>query len=153
MAAITSKQISFSPGGRIIHICSRLRNPGSLLRATCSLQGRMQSKRLKYHHGAHFPDEKTEVKGFDQGHTAKYVKCQNTPRISSVQWLSHVRIFVTPWITACQACPSPTPGVRSNSRSSSWWCHPAISSSAVRFSSCPQPLPASGSFPMSQLST
>ena len=54
MAGITSKQISFSPGGRIIHICSRLRNPGSLLRATCSLQGRMQSKRLKYHHGAHF---------------------------------------------------------------------------------------------------
>ena len=48
-------------------------------------------------------------------------------------------------------CPSPTPGVHSNSRSSSWWCHPAISSSVVPFSSCPQSLPASESFPMSQL--
>ena len=50
-------------------------------------------------------------------------------------------------------CPSPTPGVYSNSCSSSQWCHPAISSSAVPFSSCPQSLPASGSFPMSQLFT
>ena len=47
--------------------------------------------------------------------------------------------------------PSPTPGVYSNSCPSSWWCHPAISSSVVPFSSCPQSLPASGSFPMSQL--
>ena len=50
-------------------------------------------------------------------------------------------------------CPSPTPGVHSNSCPSSWWCHPAISSSVVPFSSCPQSLPASGSFPMSQLFT
>ena len=49
------------------------------------------------------------------------------------------------------ACPSPTPGVHSNSCPSSWWCHPAISSSLVPFSSCPQSLPASESFPMSQL--
>ena len=48
-------------------------------------------------------------------------------------------------------CPSPTPGVYPNSCPSSWWCHPAISSSVVPFSSCPQSLPASGSFPMSQL--
>ena len=48
-------------------------------------------------------------------------------------------------------CPSPTPGVHSNSRPSRWWCHPAISSSVVPFSSCPQSLPASESFPMSQL--
>ena len=48
-------------------------------------------------------------------------------------------------------CPSPTPGVHSNSRPSSQWCHPAISSSVVPFASCPQSLPASGSFPMSQL--
>ena len=48
-------------------------------------------------------------------------------------------------------CPSPTPGVYWNSSSSSWWCHPAISSSVVPFSSCPQSVPASGSFPMSQL--
>ena len=48
-------------------------------------------------------------------------------------------------------CPSPTPGVHSDSHPSSQWCHPAISSSAVPFSSCPQSLPASESFPMSQL--
>ena len=48
-------------------------------------------------------------------------------------------------------CPSPTPGVHSNSHPSGRWCHPAISSSVVPFSSCPQSLPASESFPMSQL--
>ena len=48
-------------------------------------------------------------------------------------------------------CPSPTPKVYSNSCPSSWWCHPAISSFVVPFSSCPQSLQASGSFPMSQL--
>ena len=47
-------------------------------------------------------------------------------------------------------CPSPTPGVHSDSRPSSQWCHPAISSSVVPFSSCPQSLPASESFPGSQ---
>ena len=50
-------------------------------------------------------------------------------------------------------CPSPTPGVHSDSRPSSQWCHPAISSSVVPFSSCPQSHPASKSFPMSQLFT
>ena len=50
-------------------------------------------------------------------------------------------------------CPSPTPRVHPNSCPSSQWCHPAISSSIVPFSSCPQSLPASGSFPMSQLFT
>ena len=48
-------------------------------------------------------------------------------------------------------CPSPTPGVHSDSRPLSQWCHPAISSSVIPFSSCPQSLPASESFPMSQL--
>ena len=48
-------------------------------------------------------------------------------------------------------CPSPTPGVYPNSCPSSQWCHPAISSSVVPFFSCPQSLPASGSFPVSQL--
>ena len=50
-------------------------------------------------------------------------------------------------------CPSPTPGVHPNLCASSRWCHPAISSSVVPFSSCPQSLPASESFPMSQLFT
>ena len=72
--------------------------------------------------------------------------------LSSIQLLSRVWLFATPWIAACQASLSIT-----NSRSlpkpcpSSRWCHPAISSSVVPFSSCPQPLPASESFPMSQL--
>ena len=47
-------------------------------------------------------------------------------------------------------CPSPTPRVHSDSRPLSPWCHPAISSSVVPFSSCAQSLPASQSFPMSQ---
>ena len=48
-------------------------------------------------------------------------------------------------------CPSPTPRAHSDSCPSSQWCHPAISSSVVPLSSCPQSLPASESFPMSQL--
>ena len=50
-------------------------------------------------------------------------------------------------------CLSPTPRVHSNSCPSSRWCHPAISFSVIPFSSCPQSLPASGSFPMSHLFT
>ena len=48
-------------------------------------------------------------------------------------------------------CPSPSPAVHSDSSPLSRWCHPAISSSVVPFSSCPPSLPASKSFPMSQL--
>ena len=58
------------------------------------------------------------------------------------------------WIHALQytrpPCPSPTPGVYSNSCPLSWWCHPNTSSSVVPFSSRLQSFPASGSFPMSQ---
>ena len=50
-------------------------------------------------------------------------------------------------------CPSPTPRVHSDSRPSSQWCHPAISFSVIPFSSCPQFLPASEFFPVSQLFT
>ena len=57
-----------------------------------------------------------------------------------------------PWITACQASLSITkPRVYSNLCTSSWWYHPANSSSVVPFSSCPQSFPASESFPMSQV--
>ena len=74
--------------------------------------------------------------------------------LSLVQSFSRVGLFAIPWIAAHQAfCPSPTPRVHSNSGPSSRWCHPAISSSVVPFSSCPQSLPASESFPMSQLFT
>ena len=50
-------------------------------------------------------------------------------------------------------CPSPAPGTCSISCSSSWWCHPTISSSVIPFSSCLQSFPASGAFPMSQFFT
>ena len=69
-------------------------------------------------------------------------------KLSSVQLLSHVRLFVIPW-TDMLLCPSPTPGAYSNSRSSSQSCHSTISSSVVPFSSRLQSFPASGSFPMS----
>ena len=53
------------------------------------------------------------------------------------------------WLSSSRPpCPSPTPGIHSDSPPSSWWRHPAISSSVVPFSSCPQSLPASESFPM-----
>ena len=67
---------------------------------------------------------------------------------SSVQSLSRVRLFATPWIAARQASLSITNS--QNSSPLSRWCHPTISSSVVPFSSCFQSFPASGSFPMSQ---
>ena len=73
-------------------------------------------------------------------------------QFSSVQSLSHVWLFATHESQQTRPpCPSPAPRVYPNSCPSSWWCHPAISSSIVPFSSCPQSLTASGSFPMSQL--
>jgi len=60
---------------------------------------------------------------------------------------------VSNWQHARPPCPSPTPWFHSDSCPLSQWCHPAISSSVVPFSSCPQSLPASESFPMSQLFT
>ena len=70
-------------------------------------------------------------------------------RFSSVQSLSRVWLFATPWIAAHQACPSPTRGIHSNSCPLSWWCHPAISSSVTPFFSCPQIFP-NLLFPVSQ---
>ena len=73
-------------------------------------------------------------------------------QFSSVQLLSCVWLFATPWIAAHQASlSSPTPRIHSDSCPSSQWYHLAISSSVVPFSSCPQSLPASESFPLSQL--
>ena len=73
---------------------------------------------------------------------------------SSIQF-SHSVLSDSLWPHESQhsrpSCPSPTPGVYSNPCPPSRWCHPTISSSVVPFSSCPQSLPASGSFPMNQL--
>ena len=72
-------------------------------------------------------------------------------QFSSVQSLSRVRLFASPWLQhTMPPCPSPTPRVYSNSCPSSQWCHPKISSSAIPFSCCPHSFPASGSVPMSQ---
>ena len=80
------------------------------------------------------------------------LKVVSEEKFSSFQLLSHV------WLLrphesqhARPPCPSPSPGVHSDSRPSSPWCHPAISSSVIPFSSCPHSLPDSESFPMSQL--
>ena len=74
-----------------------------------------------------------------------------------VQFSSVTQSCLTLWPRESQhtrpPSPSPTPGVYSNSCPSSRWCHPAISSSVVPFSSWPQSLPASRSFPMNQLFT
>ena len=92
----------------------------------------------------HFTIEDTQTSN-------KPIKILSTP-FSSVQLLSRVQLFATHESQhARPPCPSPTPGVHSDSCPSSWWCHPAISSSVVPFSSCPKSLPASESFPMSQL--
>ena len=69
--------------------------------------------------------------------------------ISSVQLLSHVQCFATPWSAAIQDSPSVT-NCWSVLTPLSWWCHPTISSSVVPFSSCLQSFQASGSFQMSQ---
>ena len=74
--------------------------------------------------------------------------------VVAVQLLSRVWLFATPKTAACQAPLTPvSPGVCSNSCPLSLWCSLTISSSAAAFSSCPQSLPASGSFPVSQLFT
>ena len=87
--------------------------------------------------------------------TQKNVKQKSlfVTQFSSVQSLSHVRLFVTPWTAARQASLSVTnsPGVHPNPCLLSRWCHPTILSSVIPFSSCPQSFPASGSIPMSQL--
>ena len=76
-----------------------------------------------------------------------------------IRWLSSVQLLSRNCLQphglqhSRPPCPSPTPGVYSNSCPLSQWCHPTISSSVVPFSSCPQSLPASEYFPMSQLFT
>ena len=75
--------------------------------------------------------------------------------LSSVQFSSvaHLCPTLCDPMNCSTPCPSPTPRVHSDSRPLSQWCHPAISSSVIPFSSCPQSLPASETFPMSQLFT
>ena len=94
--------------------------------------------------------------GLEKKHTAK--ECSNccTTALSSVQFSRSVRSdsFQPHELQhARPSSPSSTPGVYPNSCPSGWWCRPAISSSVVPFSSCPQSFPASGSFQMNQFFT
>ena len=108
-------------------------------------------------HTSGSPISKMHIVGEGPGETPSALRCLSyliDSFLSSVQFSYSVvsnslqphesRHTRPPW-------PSPAPGVHSNSRPSSQWCHPAISSSVVPFSSCLQSLPASESFPMSQL--
>ena len=82
---------------------------------------------------------------------------RNNGNSQSVSQFSHSVVSDSLWPHELQhtrpPCPSPIPGVHSDSCPPSQWCHPAIASSVVPFSSCPQSLPASQSFPRSQLFT
>ena len=95
------------------------------------------------------------VHGILQARTLEWVAISFSKVILSLVQFCHSVVSDSLWPHELQharpPCPSLTPGVYSNSHPSSRWCHPAISSSVVPFSSCPQSLPASESFPMSQL--
>ena len=81
-----------------------------------------------------------------------YVMAEQQSDLQFSWLLRCVRLFVTPWLHARPPCPSPTARACSNSCPSSQWCHPTISCCVIP-SSCLWSLPASGSFPMSQLFT
>ena len=94
------------------------------------------------------PDKKSSQSYFSSVHENKELA------FSSVQSLSRVWLFVTPWMQhARPPCLSPTRGAYSNSCPLSWWYHPTISSSVVPFSSCPQSFPGPGFFQVSQFFT
>ena len=84
---------------------------------------------------ARLPEYLSTASGWDMG------------TVAFAQLLSHVRLFATPWTaTRLASCPSPSPGVYSNSGPFSWWCHPTVSSSDVRFSSYLQSFQQQGLF-------
>ena len=86
-----------------------------------------------------------------EDHLVASYKTKHTLKISSVQLLSHIWLFVTHALQHARLpCPSPIPGACTNSCLLSRWCHPTILSSVIPFSSCLQSFPASASFPMNQ---
>ena len=88
---------------------------------------------------------RTPITQVPQNYSASFSSVQFSRSVVSDSLWPHEPKHVRP------PCPSPTPGVHLDSHPSSQWCHPAISSSVIPFSSCPQSLPASKPFPMSQL--
>ena len=83
----------------------------------------------------------------------KYLSIESSVQFSSVHLLNRVSLQRHGLQHTSPPCPSPNPGAYSNSCPLSQWCHPTISSAVTPLSSCPQSLPASGSFPMSWLFT
>ena len=86
----------------------------------------------------------------DRGREEWEVGGKKRREFSSVQFLSHARLFATPWTAACKASLSITNSQSLLKRSRSQWSHVTIPASVVPFSSCLQSFPAAGSFPMSQ---
>ena len=86
--------------------------------------------------------------------TSRHRHAFDSAFVVAVQSLSHVWLFATHGLHHTRLpCPSPSPGVRSNSCPLSWWCYLTISSSATPFSPCPQSFPISRSFPTSKFFT
>ena len=108
---------------------------------------------LVFHIDFQSPQQISKLESLGLGHRNLYFSSK-LPQFSSVQFSRSV-VSDSLWPHESQhagsPCPSPTLRVYSNSCLSSWWCHPTTSFSVVPFSSCPQFLPASGSFQMSQL--
>ena len=116
------------------------------LKDTCSLEKSYDKPRQCIKKQKHYfanKDPYSQHYGFSSSHV--WMRVQFSHSVVSDSLWSHGLQHARP------PCPSPTPGVYSHSCPSSRWCHPSISSSEVPFFSCPQSLPASGSFPMSQL--
>ena len=104
---------------------------------------------MKYNHCGNIKEKRFKTKRKSK---ITNTRCRKI-RGKKVQFIRSVVSSLRPHESqhAMPPCPSPTPGLHSDSCPLSRWCHPAISSSVVPFSSCPQSLPASESFPMSQL--
>ena len=116
----------------------------------------IESRRRREQQRMRWLDDITNSMNMGMSKLLEIVKDRETGVLqpSSVQSLSRVRLFVTPWTTACQALLSFTiSGSLLKLMPLSQWCLSSISSSAAPFSSCPRPFPSSGSLPMSQLFT
>ena len=102
---------------------------------------------------SHTPKIKTEIKDVTKGYNWIVELMHKMTPSDQIRSVTQLCLTLRPHESqhARPPCPSPTPGVHPDSRPLSQWCHPAISSSVFPFSSCPQSLPASGAFPMSQL--
>ena len=153
---------SKSRGIEVTQLCPTLCDP-----MDCSLQGYsvhwifqtrvLEWVAISFSRGSSQPRDQTQVSCIAGRQTLYHLGHQGSPggqegrndqfsrSVVSNSWQPHESQHARP------PCPSPTPGVYSNSCPSSQWYHPAIPSSVIPFSSCPQSLPSWGLFPMSQL--